>query len=94
MGFLSVAAIGVGSMVGAGIFALLGQAASVAGTGVYASFLIAGVIAFLSGLSYARLAVKHPVNGGIVEYLFQAFPSRFAALSRKTVSSGTSIRSR
>jgi len=79
MGFLSVAAIGVGSMVGAGIFALLGQAASVAGTGVYASFLIAGVIAFLSGLSYARLAVKHPVNGGIVEYLFQAFPSRFAA---------------
>lgn len=79
MGFLSVAAIGVGSMVGAGIFALLGQAASVAGKGVYASFLIAGVIAFLSGLSYARLAVKHPVNGGIVEYLFQAFPSRFAA---------------
>jgi amino acid transporter len=79
MGFLSVAAIGVGSMVGAGIFALLGQAATTAGNGVYASFLIAGVIALLSGISYARLAVHLPVNGGIVEYLFQAFPSRFAA---------------
>lgn len=79
MGFLSVAALGIGSMVGAGIFALLGQAATVAGSGVYASFLIAGVIAFLSGLSYSRLAVRHPVNGGIVEYLFQAFPSRFVA---------------
>ena len=79
MGFLSVAAIGVGSMVGAGIFALLGQAAMTAGNGVYASFLIAGVIALLSGLSYVRLAVRHPVNGGIVEYLFQAFPSKFAA---------------
>ena len=79
MGLLSVASIGIGSMVGAGIFALLGQAANVAGSGVYASFLIAGVIAFLSGLSYARLAVRHPVNGGIVEYLFQAFPSRFMA---------------
>jgi amino acid transporter len=79
MGFLSVAAIGIGSMVGAGIFALLGQAAVTAGCDVYASFLIAGAIAFLSGLSYARLAVKHPVNGGIVEYLFQAFPAKFAA---------------
>lgn len=85
MGFLSVAAIGVGSMVGAGIFALLGQAATTAGNGVYASFLIAGVIAFLSGLSYARLAVSHPVNGGIVEYLFQAFPSRFVARSLSLV---------
>jgi amino acid transporter len=79
MGFLSIAAIGVGSMVGAGIFALLGQAAMTAGNGVYASFLVAGLIALLSGLSYVRLAVRHPVNGGIVEYLFQAFPSKFAA---------------
>ncbi len=79
MGFLSVAAIGVGSMVGAGIFALLGQAATTAGNGVYADFLVAGVMALLSGLSYARLAVHLPVNGGIVEYLFQAYPLRFAA---------------
>lgn len=85
MGFLSVAAIGIGSMVGAGIFALLGQAATTAGSGVYASFLIAGVIAFLSGLSYARLAVSHPVNCGIVEYFFQAFASRFAARSLSLV---------
>ncbi|MGY3450503.1 APC family permease [Bradyrhizobium sp. USDA 4353] len=75
MTMLSVAAIGVGSMVGAGIFALLGQAVTAAGKQVYASFLAAGAIAILSGLSYARLAVRFPTNGGIVEYLAQAFPS-------------------
>lgn len=79
MGLVSVASLGIGSMVGAGIFALLGQAATTAGRDVYASFLAAGVIALLSGLSYARLAVRHPVNGGIVEYLFRAFPSGFTA---------------
>jgi amino acid transporter len=79
MGLLSVAAIGIGSMVGAGIFALLGQAAVAAGRDVYASFLIAGVIAFLSGVSYAKLAVRYPTNGGIVEYLSRAFPSPVVA---------------
>lgn len=79
MGLLSVAAIGIGSMVGAGIFALLGQAAVSAGRDVYASFVIAGVIAFLSGVSYARLAVRYPTNGGIVDYLARAFPSPIVA---------------
>ncbi|MFO1090038.1 MAG: APC family permease [Hyphomicrobiales bacterium] len=79
MGLFSVAAIGIGSMVGAGIFALLGQAAVAAGRDVYLSFIIAGVIAFLSGISYAKLAVRYPVNGGIVEYFSRAFPSPLVA---------------
>ncbi len=79
MGLLSVSAIGIGSMVGAGIFALLGQAAVAAGRDVYASFVIAGVIAFLSGVSYAKLAVRYPSNGGIVEYLGRAFSAPIVA---------------
>jgi amino acid transporter len=81
IGLFGVAAIGIGSMVGAGIFALLGQAAVAAGRDVYASFLIAGLIAFLCGLSYARLAVRYPSNGGIAEYLRLAFPSGLVARS-------------
>ena len=54
--YLSVrqaAFIGVGAMVGAGIFALLGAAGEVAGAAVWLSFLLAGVVAGLQGYSFA-----------------------------------------
>jgi len=75
----SVAALGIGSMVGAGIFALLGQAALMAGSDVYLSFAIGGVIALLSGYSYARLAARFPSSAGIMEYFDRAYPSRVVA---------------
>ena len=65
--------MGVGAMVGAGIFALMGDAGSIAGNEVYLSFIIAGVISLLSGYSYSKLGVRYPSSGGIVEYLIQAF---------------------
>jgi amino acid transporter len=66
-------ALGIGSMVGAGIFALLGEAAIIAGPAVWMSFLLAGVIAFLTGHSFVQLAVRYPSRGGVVEYLTQAY---------------------
>ncbi len=65
--------MGVGAMVGAGIFALLGQAGAIAGTAVYISFLIGGAIALLSGYSLGRLGARYPAAGGMVEYLVQGF---------------------
>jgi amino acid transporter len=65
--------MGIGSMVGAGIFALLGQAALVAGGETYVAFLIGGGIAALSGYSYAKLAARYPQSGGISEYFDEAF---------------------
>ena len=47
--------IGVGAMVGAGIFSLLGTAGEVAGTAVWLSFVLAGVIAALQGYSFGKL---------------------------------------
>jgi amino acid transporter len=79
MSLWSVSALGIGSMVGAGIFALLGQAALVAGKEVYLAFLIGGVAALLSGYSYAKLAARYPTAGGIMDYFNAAFPSRVAA---------------
>jgi amino acid transporter len=55
--------IGVGAMVGAGIFALLGAAGEVAGAAVWLSFLIAGVIAGLQGYSLARFGARYPSGG-------------------------------
>ncbi|WP_431279424.1 APC family permease [Leifsonia poae] len=65
--------IGVGSMVGAGIFALLGAAGAVAGSAVWLSFLIAGIIAALQGYSFAKLGAKYPSGGGILAYLERGF---------------------
>ena len=52
--------MGLGAMVGAGIFALLGEAGAVAGTAVWLSFLIAGVITLLQGYSFSRLGSTFP----------------------------------
>jgi len=61
-------------MVGAGIFALLGEAAALAGTAVWVSFLMAGVIALLTGYSFVQMGIRFPSRGGGgVEYLVQAY---------------------
>ena len=65
--------LGVGSMVGAGIFALLGQAGAVAGSAVWLSFLIAGVVAALQGYAVAKLGARYPSSGGIVTFLLHGF---------------------
>jgi amino acid transporter len=60
-------------MVGAGIFALLGEAGSIAGSAVYISFIAGGIIALFSGYSLGKLGVRYPAAGGIVEYLAQSY---------------------
>jgi amino acid transporter len=72
-GLLSATFLGVGSMVGAGIFIVIGEAGAVAGNLVTVSFLIAGFIAILCGYSLSRLAVRYPSRGGIIEYLVQGY---------------------
>lgn len=73
MTVLQATYIGVGSMVGAGIFALLGAAGAVAGAAVWLSFLIAGLIAGLQGYSFARLGARYPSGGGILTFLSKGF---------------------
>ena len=72
-GLWSAVFLGIGSMVGAGIFIVIGQAGVMAGNIVWLSFILGGVIALLSGYSLAKLAVRYQSRGGIVEYLVQGF---------------------
>jgi amino acid transporter len=65
--------LGVGAMVGAGIFALLGEAAVVAGSAVWLSFLLAGAVAALLGYMVVKLGVRYPSSGGLFTYLIQGF---------------------
>ena len=73
MTVLQASFIGVGAMVGAGIFALLGAAGAVAGSAVWLSFLIAGAIAGLQGYSFAKLGSSFPSGGGMLTYLAKGF---------------------
>ncbi len=73
MSIRQAAFIGVGAMVGAGIFSLLGAAGEVAGAAVWLSFVMAGCIAGLQGYSFAKLGAKYPSGGGLLEYVAQGF---------------------
>ena len=65
--------IGVGAMVGAGIFALLGATGAVAGAAVWLSFALAGIVAGLQGYSFAKFGAKYPSAGGLLEYVAKGF---------------------
>ena len=65
--------IGIGSMIGAGIFALLGEAAVFAGSAVWLSFLLAGLVTMLLGYNVVKLGIRYPSEGGLIEYLLQGF---------------------
>jgi amino acid transporter len=65
--------IGVGSMVGAGIFSLLGAAGEVAGAAVWLSFALAGFVAILQGYSFAKMGARFPSAAGMLEYVRRGF---------------------
>ncbi|EFN50706.1 hypothetical protein CHLNCDRAFT_7483, partial [Chlorella variabilis] len=66
--------IGIGSIIGAGVFVLSGVAANeLAGPAVIVSYLVAGVAALLSALCYAEMAVSLPIAGGAFNYICITF---------------------
>ncbi|MBM7870708.1 APA family basic amino acid/polyamine antiporter/amino acid efflux transporter [Clostridium pascui] len=69
LGFKEATALGIGAMVGAGIFVLSGVAAGKAGPAVIISFILAAILEILLGLCYAELASKYPKAGGSYEYV-------------------------
>jgi len=73
IGLLSAISIGIGGMVGGGIFAVLGEAVSLAHGATPVAFLVAGIIAILTAYSYAKLSVKHQSRGGTVYFVDMAF---------------------
>lgn len=73
IGLKEAISIGIGGMVGGGIFAVLGLAASLAKGGTPISFLIAGCIAFITSYSYVKLSLSYPDRGGTVKFINQGF---------------------
>ena len=73
IGFLEAFSIGVGGMVGGGIFAVLGLTIDLARGAAPIAFLIAGLIALITAYSYAKLSVRFPSEGGTIEFIVRAF---------------------
>ncbi len=80
MNLLNVASLGIGNMVGAGIFALLGQVILSAGNDTYLAFVFAGVTALICGYSYSKLAELYPESGGIIDYFKHSFNKVFSII--------------
>ena len=79
LSLLNVISLGLGSIIGAGIFALLGQVILLAGNMTYIAFFIAGITAIFSGYSYAKLAGRYPQSGGLTDYFHIAFKTKFVS---------------
>ncbi len=73
IGMVAAVSIGVGGMVGAGIFSILGVVAHAAGNAMWLAFAIGGVVALLSTYSYAKLGATFPSAGGAVHFLVKSF---------------------
>jgi len=73
IGFIEAFSIGVGGMVGGGIFAVLGLTIDLAKGAAPLAFLFAGLIALITAYSYVKLSLRYPSEGGSIEFIVQAF---------------------
>jgi len=79
LGPLNLMSLGVGAIIGAGIFVLTGQVASAnAGPAIMLSFVVAGIACALAGLCYAELASTMPVSGSAYTYAYGTMGEIFA----------------
>ncbi|WP_127845906.1 APC family permease [Psychroflexus aestuariivivens] len=78
LGLLDILMFGIGGIVGAGIYAIIGEAAALSGNMLWLSFIIAACIALLTGLSYAEFVSRFPDSGGSFEYIKQSLGQKSA----------------
>lgn len=77
LGLWALVGYGLGTIVGAGIYALVGKVAGAAGFAAPLAFLLAGGVAALTGISYAELVARHPEAAGEAAYVREGLSSRW-----------------
>lgn len=90
MGLFGLIVYGVGDMLGAGIYALIGKAAGLMGNAIWLAFLVSMIAALFTGLSYASLGSRHPRAAGAAYVTHRAFglPLLTYALGLSVIASG------
>lgn len=95
LGVLGATLMGLGSIVGTGVFVSIGIAAGIAGPAVILAIAIGAIVATCNGLNSAQLAANHPVSGGTYEYGYKylnswlGFTAGWMFLLAKTASAAT-----
>ncbi len=79
IGFIEAFSIGVGGMVGGGIFAVLGLTIELSHGAAPLAFLLAGIIALVTAYSYVKLSLRYPSEGGTIEFIVRAFGNGYFA---------------
>ncbi len=77
LGLWEAVSIGVGTMIGAGIFSILGVGASIAENNLPISFFLAGLVAYLIAYSYAKLGSKYISNAGPIEFIIRGIGDNY-----------------
>lgn len=80
LGLPLVALYGLGNILGAGIYVLVGKVAGFAGTGTTLAFIIAMITATFTAFSYMELAGRYPVSASVSVYLHRAFGRRWLSV--------------
>ncbi len=75
LGLKELIAIGVGGMIGGGIFSVMGLAVGITGNATPIAFLLGGLLALIAGYSYVKLALAFREDGASFTYLAHAFPA-------------------
>ncbi len=95
LGVVGATVMGLGSIIGTGLFVSIGIAAGIAGTSVILAVIIGALVATCNGLNSAQLAANHPVSGGSYEYGYKylnswlGFTAGWMFLLAKTASAAT-----
>jgi amino acid transporter len=80
LGLPLVALYGLGNILGAGIYVLVGKVAGLAGSGTTLAFLLAMITAAFTAFSYMELAGRYPVSASVSVYLHKAFGKRWLSV--------------
>ncbi len=95
LGVVGATVMGLGSIIGTGVFVSIGIAAGIAGTAVVLAVIVGALVATCNGLNSAQLAANHPVSGGSYEYGYKylnswlGFTAGWMFLLAKTASAAT-----
>lgn len=69
--------IGIGGLIGGGIFSVVGLAVAKAGPAVLITFILGGIVALTTGVSYVKLSKRYPLSGATYIYVDRAFNNKF-----------------
>ncbi len=81
LGLTLITLYGLGNILGAGIYVLIGEVVGAAGMGAPMAFVMAAIIAALSAFTYGELAARFPVSAGEAVYVHQAFDLRWLSMT-------------